>query len=203
MTFKALIFDFEGTLVNFAWDLSKAVKEAKSVLEERGIEIESSNYAEIYNFVASYHPSLISLIDNIYDKYDLEAFKRWKLREGVKEVLEKLRVKKAVVSNVSKDVLKKALEKFQIAGSFEVVIGRKDVQLLKPSPMGILKAIESLKVSKKDVLFVGDSRSDVEACKRAGIKIAVLEGENKFSELDADYKLNSFSDILSLPIQGL
>lgn len=69
--------------------------------------------------------------------------------------------------------------------------------------MGILKAIESLKVSKKDVLFVGDSRSDVEACKRAGIKIAVLEGENKFSELDADYKLNSFSDILSLPIQGL
>lgn len=203
MMFKALIFDFEGTLVNFAWDLDKAVKEAKSVLEERGIKIESDNYAEIYNFVASFYPSLISLIDQIYDKYDLQALEKWKLKEGVKDVLEKLGVKKAIVSNISKDVLRDALERFHISNCFEAVIGRKDVPLLKPSPAGIFKAIESLKTNKKDVLFVGDSRSDVEACKKAGIKIAVLEGENKLSELNADYKLNSFSDILSLPIQGL
>ena len=203
MMFKALIFDFEGTLVNFAWDLDKAVKEAKSVLEERGVKIESDNYAEIYNFVASFYPSLISLIDRIYDKYDLQALEKWKLKEGVKEVLEKIGVKKAIVSNISKDVLRDALERFHIGSCFEVVIGRKDVPLLKPSPVGIFKAIESLKTNKKDVLFVGDSRSDVEACKKAGIKIAVLEGENKLSELNADYKLNSFSDILSLPIQGL
>ncbi len=203
MMFKALIFDFEGTLVNFAWDLDKAVKEAKSVLEERGVKIESDNYAEIYNFVASFYPSLISLIDRIYDKYDLQALEKWKLKEGVKEVLEKIRVKKAIVSNISKDVLRDALERFHIGSCFEVVIGRRDVPLLKPSPAGIFKAIESLKTNKKDVLFVGDSRSDVKACKKAGIKIAVLEGENKLSELNADYKLNSFSDILSLPIQGL
>ena len=203
MMFKALIFDFEGTLVNFAWDLDNAVKEAKSVLEERGVKIESDNYAEIYNFVASFYPSLISLIDRIYDKYDLQALEKWKLKEGVKEVLEKIRVKKAIVSNISKDVLRDALERFHIGSCFEVVIGRRDVPLLKPSPAGIFKAIESLKTNKKDVLFVGDSRSDVEACKKAGIKIAVLEGENKLSELNADYKLNSFSDILSLPIQGL
>ncbi len=203
MMFKALIFDFEGTLVNFAWDLDKAVKEAKSVLEERGIKIESGNYAEIYNFVASFYPSLISLIDRIYDKYDLQALEKWKLKEGVKEVLEKIGVKKAIVSNISKDVLRDALERFHISNCFEAVIGRKDAPLLKPSPAGIFKAIKSLKTNKKDVLFVGDSRSDVEACKKAGIKIAVLEGENKLSELNADYKLNSFSDILSLPIQGL
>jgi len=203
MMYKAVIFDFEGTLVSFAWDLKGAVSEVKSALRSVGIYAEENNYAKLYNLIVSKHPEIKSLVDKIYDKYDLLAFENWKLKPETHEVLSKLKVKKAVLSNIGGTLLRKALKKFGIIHYFDIAVGRGDVSELKPSPLGIQLIIRKLNVKAEDILFVGDSISDVEACRKAGIDVAVVEGENKIYELDADYKLNSLSDILTLPIHGL
>ncbi len=202
MKYKALIFDFEGTLVNFAWDKESAVREVKEMLGKHGIHADGS-YAEIYNLISSEYPNLRDGIDRIYDKYDLLAFQKWRVKGEVYEVLPKIYGKKAVVSNVNGDLLRRALMEYGIAKFFYIVVGRKDVDLLKPSDAGIKLAIESLGVEREEVLFVGDSISDLLACRKAGIDIAVVEGENRIEELDADYKLTSLLDIFSLPVQGL
>jgi len=200
--YEVVIFDFEGTLVNFAWDKENAVRKVKKILTSNGISAEGS-YAELYNLVAERHPHLKNEVDRVYDEYDRIALRNWKLKDAVPEVLSRIPVKKAVVSNVGGDLLRKLLNDFEILEFFTVVAGRRDVDLLKPSDVGLKYAMEKLEVNSNEVLFVGDSLSDVHACRKAGVDIAVVEGENRIEELDADYKLSSLSDILSLPIHGL
>ncbi len=200
--YRAVIFDFEGTLVNFAWDKESAVREVRNLLSEHGIYAEGS-YAELYNFVSVKHPRLKKDVDRIYDRYDLMAFRKWRVKDEVPEVLSKINAKKAIVSNVNGDLLRDALKDYRIADFFSIVIGRKDVDLLKPSDIGLKLAAEKLGVEKHEMLFVGDSLTDVHACRMAGIDIAVVEGEHRTEEMDADYKLSSLSDILSLPVHGL
>ncbi len=200
--YRAVIFDFEGTLVNFAWDKENAVREVKEILLNEGISADGS-YAELYNFVSGNYPHLKAEIDRIYDRYDLKALRAWKLKKEAPEVLSKISAKKAVVSNVNGDILRKLLNEFDILEQFSLVIGRGDVEMLKPSEIGLRFALKELGVKNSETLFVGDSVSDVIACRNAGIDIAVVEGENRIDELDADYKLSSLSDILSLPVQGL
>ncbi len=200
--YRAVIFDFEGTLVNFAWDKENAVIEVKKLLAEHGVSAEGS-YAELYNFVSINRPELRKDLDRVYDRYDLMAFQKWRVKEEVPEVLSKINAKKAIVSNVNGDLLRKALKDYGIADFFLVVIGRKDVALLKPSDIGLKLAAEKLGVKKEEILFIGDSLADVQASRKAGIHIAVVEGEHRTEEMDADYRLSSLSDILSLPVHGL
>jgi len=200
--YKAVIFDFEGTLVNFAWDKENAVNEVKGILEKNDIDA-VGNYAELYNLVSSRYPHIRNELDRIYDRYDLKALENWKLKNEVFDILSKIEAKKAVVSNVNGDLLRKVLENFEVSKFFLLVIGRKDVELLKPSDAGLKLALKKLGVESHEVLFVGDSISDVMACRNAGVDIAVVEGENRVDELDADYRLSSLSDILSLPVHGL
>src|SRR5690554_3420515 len=99
---KLVTLDFEGTLVNFQWNLEKAREEALNVLVEMGISREifcsNTNYDDIYNLVREKSKEwgftgnrLITLIDEIYDFYDMDAASRWKPVEGVYEVLHQLK----------------------------------------------------------------------------------------------------------------
>ncbi len=200
--YRAVIFDFEGTLVNFAWDKENAVREVRELLMSNGVSANGS-YAELYNFVAANHPDLKSDVDMIYDRYDLMASRVWKLKNEVPQVLSSISAVKAVVSNVGGGLLRKLLNDYGIMNYFYTVTGRRDVRMLKPSDEGLRCTLEKMNVCSDETLFVGDSVSDVLACRKTGMDVAVVEGESSFEELDADYKLSSLSDILSLPIQGL
>jgi phosphoglycolate phosphatase len=59
---------------------------------------------------------------------------------------------------------------------FDVIVGGEDVSRHKPDPEGLLMATERLG-SLESILYVGDSLSDAEAAKRAGLPfVAVLSG---------------------------
>jgi HAD superfamily hydrolase (TIGR01549 family) len=199
------IFDFEGTLVSFEWDIPGAVREAKEVLKEAGIAVpeNTQNYAELYNFVSLHFPDSIGLIDEVYDTYDALALKNWKPQEDSRYVLEVLRnsgVQIALVSNVGSKALHAALKKFSLE-HFSCVISRNDVRLLKPDAEGLRKAMNIMGAEGHETLFVGDSISDVRAAIKAGIDVAVLQGENSIDELKkagCTYILEKLSDVLSL-----
>jgi phosphoglycolate phosphatase len=60
---------------------------------------------------------------------------------------------------------------------FDVIVGGEDVSRHKPDPEGLLRATRMLKGTKSDTLYVGDSVTDAETARRAGIPfIAVLSG---------------------------
>ncbi|MFZ5632380.1 MAG: HAD family hydrolase [Bacillota bacterium] len=189
---KLITFDFEGTLVDFQWKLAEAEGEALKILTGKGLPgkiFSNTNYAVIYNLVREKGEEwgfpgnhLNSLIDSIYDTYDLDAASRWRPVHGLHDLLGLLKgeYKIALVSNVGKKGLNEALLKFGLENSFGLVVTRNDVQMLKPSGEGLLKAIEWARVRKENVIHIGDSLSDIYAARNTGVKTGiVLGGENK------------------------
>ncbi|MDH3497344.1 MAG: HAD family hydrolase [Gemmatimonadota bacterium] len=57
-------------------------------------------------------------------------------------------------------------------GTFDVFIGDDDVQDAKPSPEGLLLALERLGVAAAEAIYVGDSPNDAAAAGAAGVRYA-------------------------------
>ena len=80
---------------------------------------------------------------------------------------------------------------------FHTVIGGEDVEEHKPHPQGLFKAIESLECSPQSVVYVGDSVTDAEVAKRAGVPfVGVLSGVTP-KEHFAGYEISGVIDNLS------
>ncbi len=188
---KEVLFDFEGTLVDFQWQLASAVAETLDVLSEAGLQRrwygEKPGYAHIYNHTldlvaqgkGSSGSAAAALVDVIYDRYDADALTRWALYPDTLETLVTLKnqgYKIALVSNVGKKSLQRAMEKLQLSSLIQVVISRDDVSRIKPHPEGLLSAAKALGVPPMNVLVVGDSRNDVLAARNAGMLAGYLRG---------------------------
>ena len=191
-TIKEILFDFEGTLVDFQWQLEPAVAETLETLSKAGFGRqfygEKPGYAHLYNHTLDLteqgkgemsSASAKSLIDTIYDRYDADALTRWNLYPDTLEMLVKLRdmgFKTGLVSNVGKVSLGAAMDKLMLSPLLQVVVSRNDVSRLKPHPEGLLTAAKALDVGPGEVLFIGDSRNDVGAARRAGMLAGYLRG---------------------------
>ncbi len=97
--------------------------------------------------------------------------------EGLQQLKKKYRL--GIFSNMVHSTIGRDLEKFGLAGLFEVVLAADDVPpgSKKPNPGGILRACEMLGIAPADAGYVGDAVSDIVAAKAAGcFSIAVLTG---------------------------
>lgn len=207
---KLISFDFEGTLVDFQWNLEGAVTEVTAAMSREGISpavLEGMNYASVYNFIKGKEQEwgftegyLVTIIASIYDKYDLDAASRWHPVDGLAETLRQLDgYRLAMVSNIGRSGLARVLPRFGLEHSFSFTVNRNDVNLLKPDPEGLLQAITALGAAKDEVIHIGDSLSDLYAARKAGVKIGIiLGGENKPEVLlneELDLVIDKFSSL--------
>jgi phosphoglycolate phosphatase len=82
-----------------------------------------------------------------------------------------------IVSTKFRYRIEKILRRVALLEFFDVIIGGEDVLKHKPDPEGLLEAIKRLKRSRSTSLYVGDSVTDAETAKRAGVSfVAVLSG---------------------------
>ncbi|MBN2895999.1 MAG: HAD family hydrolase [Campylobacterales bacterium] len=77
------------------------------------------------------------------------------------------------------------LEHFGLMHHFKILIGREDVEHPKPHPEPVLKAMAHILTCKPErTWLIGDTRLDLEAAQRAGIKgVAVLSGYDNYDQL--------------------
>jgi phosphoglycolate phosphatase len=182
----AVFFDFEGTVVDFQWQLAEAVNKTLTSLELAGFsrDLYGSNpgYASIYNQTVELTiegNAAIKIVDSIYDLYDQDALTRWQRYDDTIDLLSDLKQKKyplGLISNVGRAALMAALEKLSILSYFNVVTSRDEMTRIKPAPEGLLAAAQTLQLAPDRVLFVGDSRNDVMATHAAGMKSCYLVG---------------------------
>lgn len=207
---KLITFDFEGTLVDFQWNLDGAVTEVIAAMSREGIGpevLQGMNYAAIYNFIKGKEQEwgfadgyLVSIIGGIYDKYDLDAASRWRPVDDLAGTLRRLDgYRLALVSNIGRIGLAGVLPKFGLEQSFSVKINRNDVKFLKPDPEGLLHAIAACGAAKDEVIHIGDSLADLYAARNAGVKVGIiLGGENKPEVLlreEPDLVIDKFSSL--------
>jgi len=212
---EAVLFDFEGTLVNFQWQLQPAVEESLAVLEAVGLKREwygpRPNYASIYNDTLRFCREgrgqaaggrVMDIIDAIYDKYDDDAESRWSLYPDTLSMLSELGehgLPMGLVSNIGKKALRKAMDRLALSDRLAVVISRNDVEQLKPDAGGLTQAAAALGVNPSHTIFIGDSRKDVVAARRAGMLAGFLTGGEESPQTltgnPADIEINRLSEL--------
>ncbi len=214
-SYKAVLFDFEGTLVNFQWKTEEAMGEALTALETLGFDVNvfrRYDYSELFNKAVDESERLglpLELvrgkIEEVYDRFDMDAVQRWTPKEDAKYVLENLMkegVLTGLVTNAGRKAISLLLERFDFKRLLSVVITRNDVEKLKPHGESILKAIDTLQLRKRKILFVGDSVTDIRATLQVGIEVAiVLGGESKTQDIEKcnpRYILRSLSEVLEI-----
>ncbi len=82
-----------------------------------------------------------------------------------------------IVSTKFRYRIEAILEREGLQDAFGAIVGGEDVAEHKPDPTGLLTAIERLGGAPESTLYVGDSVTDAETARRAGVPfVAVLSG---------------------------
>ncbi|MBW1645447.1 MAG: HAD family hydrolase [Deltaproteobacteria bacterium] len=215
---KLAIFDFEGTLVDFQWQLAAAQEEVRGLLEgwldRAGLdrqELAGLDYCRLYNHLQrrltdpNLRAEIVGRVAAVYDRYDADAAGRWRLYPGVGELLTALRERGwglALDSNVGRRALDQMLARFSLASLFDVTVSRNEVTLLKPAAEGLdlIRAYyRQREVAVDRAFMVGDSVTDIETARQAGIPVIILKhGEDRTSRLRRhapDYLVDRFAEV--------
>lgn len=212
--FELILFDLEGTLVDFQWRLADAVKEILLILTDAGIDPDqygaSPSYASLYNttwdITSRWDPDkaacLFDQMTTVYDRFDKDALSRWTPYPDTQKVLETLDrsgYRMGVVSNCGTYAATRVIEKFNLDGFFELTLARNDVSRIKPSPEGLILALEKLNMLPEKSLFVGDSLNDILAAKSVPMPSCFLLGGESLVTGEkgqiATFQVSSLSDL--------
>lgn len=198
MKVEAVLFDFDGTLVDSMGSILKAINR---VLANHGL-----NHLDAETLGEMAGRPLMEVLRRIAPDADLSKAEEYEMefREfylnanqtenclfpKVKEMLSILRAKSirlGIVSTTTQTLLGRELSRLELREQFEVVIGRESVRNHKPSPEAIRKALGLLRLKAEQCVFVGDSPLDIKAGKAAGMRtIAVATGLSKKERLEKE-----------------
>lgn len=221
MALKAVLFDFNGVIIN-----DEPIHEA--VLEELLIEENIRPKAEEFQEVClgrSDRACLIDLFarrDRILSERDLERLLARKQAAycdrinqldkipsypGLEDLIYKLRVAKiklAIVSGSQRQGIDMALERLKLQDYFSVIVSADDIQTSKPDPEGYLLGIDRLNQAFPDLnltpqssLAIEDSPAGIQAAKQAGITVVGVANSYPFHMLQrqANWTVDYLNDL--------
>ena len=210
---KALIFDLDGTLVDSAPDIARALNAGFGPLGMPPFPL-----AQVASFIGNgagvtigraaafarldlTPAQQVDVTARFFDTYAVASAEGKGLYPGARELLESLQRQDTplgLVTNKSEPITHIALEALGIARYFSAIIGARDDRPKKPDPAGLHAAMGLLGATSAEVVMIGDSASDIGAARAAGCRsIAVSYGYTRVppAELGATLVVDRLSDI--------
>ncbi len=188
MKVKGILFDLDGTLLDTLEDLADAanatlahfgfpvhpresyryfVGEGLKTLTQRIIPGSSATDAELYKYMQKF--------GEIYSQ-------NWNAHSapypGITEMINSLSasgLQLAVLSNKPHAFTKVCVEEFFPEGPFRFVMGQREGVAKKPDPAGALELAEKMELSVDEILYIGDTATDMQTGNRAGMKTIGVE----------------------------
>lgn len=206
--FPVYLFDVDGTLVDSAPDICGAIQ---TVIRSHGRHDVTDDFLRGYigrhlvdtfsdiGFPAEQLDSLVAEYRSVYPLRQHSSTKRY---EGVLEAITGLNgggVRKSTATTKGTPTTRIVLEKFELLPHFDHVQGT-DGFPAKPEPDVLLKSIELFGVDPADCLMVGDAWTDMEAGRKAGVKLcAVRYGygrEEDLARYEPEYWIDDLRELL-------
>lgn len=196
---KCCIFDLDGTLLNTLGALSYCISRTMNELGYGDIDEEHTKIFVGEGYKEFVRRALIYSGDTNLKHFEtaseiyLEIFEKYSMRNvrpypGMEAVLKNLRsrgIRLAVLTNKPQERAEENI--FNIFGKdiFERVCGEREGILLKPDPGSLNQLIADLGINKEEVLYFGDTSTDMQTGKNAAVKtVGVLWGFRSREELE-------------------
>lgn len=199
LNIKHVCFDLDGTLMDSYQTIYKTTVKA---LDELGIEHKLSG-AELYKRIGHHFVDIFSELNinvedfdhfiNIYKSYYFEFIDYSVVYPDTLNLIKLLNEKYVFVSLLTtkgQDQAEKILSHFNLAQSFNYIMGRREGIKTKPSPEPLQKICSDLNVKSEDTLMVGDTELDIQCGKAAGAFTCAVShgyrttGQLKFEQPD-------------------
>jgi HAD superfamily hydrolase (TIGR01509 family) len=196
LLFKAVIFDWDGTLADtkdlVLASFRKALEDLpiegdenliKSLMGKRAKEI---FYAVLQRSGTSFNEETINELVEKRVEAELELSSCVELRDGAVDLLSSLKgkVKLALASMNNKQVIENMLKSCGLEKFFDVVLSADEVFEPKPDSEIFLKCSSKLGLKPSVIVVVEDSKFGVRAAKAANMKcIGVISGVSNRNEL--------------------
>ena len=209
MTFKAVMFDLDGTLLNTLEDIADT---ANHVLLQRGLPThETDAYRHfvgdgvhiLFTRVLPEEEQNVASVDQCVTAFR-EAYEHyWNVKtkpyDGIPDMLDGLTergFKMAVLSNKPDDFAKKCVSELLSKWQFKVVYGARDGIPRKPHPGTALQIANIIGAEPDRILYLGDTAIDMKTAVAAGMfPVGALWGFRSAEEL----RNAGAEEVISLP----
>ena len=213
-----ILFDLDGTLVDTAPDLMRA---HNHVMSKFGYPTKSTE--EIRNLVGQGAGAMLGrsiwgqakkefgkvqdekikkeMVKEFVEYYGNNIVNESKLIDGVQDFLiwsKEKKISMGVCTNKQEHLAIDLLKKIGIYDFFEYVAGHNTFDYCKPDPRHLTTVVEILDGDLEKTLMIGDSESDANAAKAAGIPVILLEDgytEKNISEIYHNHLIKDFVGI--------
>lgn len=209
---ESVIFDFDGVIADTGKDIVASVQAT-----QRQYNIPELDYSTIMSYVGHGAKYLIDCSMKQLSQEDCaEALKWYKdyyknhpcdktnLYDGFEAVVAQLAergISMSIVSNKPEAITLLIVEQLGIAQNFTKIIGPESVTKMKPDPEGLIMCLEAMGASAENSIMVGDSFTDIQAGKAAGMHTcAILYGygdKDKLKAENADYSASATNEIIN------
>src|SRR5690606_26644588 len=189
LSFRHLIFDLDGTLIDSVGDL---VASANATLER--LRLPPQDPHTIAGFIGEGARRLVeralraagassdratvdealALFLEIYGAHLLDTTVAY---PGIEALLERLRaadVRLSVLTNKPRGFAARILDGLGLASRFGAVLGGDSLPTRKPDPAGLRRLIDDAGVPVEETLVVGDSLVDVETARNAKVAVCAV-----------------------------
>ena len=213
-----ILFDLDGTLIDTAPDLMNA---HNHVMKKYGYETKSTN--DMRKLVGKGAASLIGrsiwnqakkefsqiesqnikkeMVKEFIDYYGKNIAVESKLVNGILEFLnwsKEKNISMGVCTNKQDYLAIDLLKQIKIYDYFEYVAGSNTFDYCKPDPRHLTSSIEIMQGDIKKSIMIGDSETDADSAKAAGIPFILVENgytEKNVSEINHDHLIKDFVNI--------
>ncbi len=197
-TWRAILFDLDGTLLDTIEDLTDAMNAALGRLGFPGHTPEICKQLVgdgVEQFAvralpagASENQSLVSrCVEIMREEYRKCWARKTRPYNGIAELLEALsrrRIPMGILSNKADDFTRMMVKYFFPEWNFAVVLGARSGVPRKPDPTSALEAAAALGFPPAEILFLGDSGTDMKTAVAAGMyPVGALWGFRRSDEL--------------------
>ncbi|WP_294532680.1 HAD-IA family hydrolase [uncultured Rhodoblastus sp.] len=207
------VFDLDGTLADTAGDLMASLdhvmiregfiatppENARALLgagaralilrglAAQGASLPDAKVEEMFQLFLTYYESRIADDSRLYP--------------GVIEALDALAARGdifAVCTNKIERPARLLLQKLGVAERFAFICGQDTFGVAKPDPAPLLRTISAAKGEKTRALMIGDSRTDIDTARAAGIPVITVDfgyTDRPIEEFSPDRVISHFSEL--------
>lgn len=210
----AVVFDLDGTLVDSAADVQRALNRTLASEELQPIDVDLVRYmigggprllvlralAELRVKKSRY--AVDRLTELFHDEYLRQENTETHFYDGAEDCLRQLcaaGTRIGICSNKPDDLCHKLINDLDAGQYFDVILGSGSGLPRKPDPAPLLEVIARLESRPEATLYVGDSETDVKTARAAGVDVVLVSygySARPAAELGADKIYDSLADIV-------